>query len=169
MTNHLIEILLALSRGGVKYLVCGGVALVLHGVERMTMDIDLSVSLDEDNLKRLLQIMKELRLVPRVPVPAESLLDPVKRKLMIEEKGALVFTFLDTENPFRQIDIFLGNQALYKDLIPNAVIVEIQGEAVPVACPADLIKMKQAVAPPRSKDRWDIEELTRIENERKKG
>ena len=50
MNNHLKDILIALAKNKIKFVLCGGVAVVLHGVERLTMDIDVAVSMDEDNL-----------------------------------------------------------------------------------------------------------------------
>jgi len=50
----LIEIIEALNRAKVDYIIAGGVALVLHGVERMTMDLNTAVSLEKDNVKDLL-------------------------------------------------------------------------------------------------------------------
>lgn len=40
MQNHLKDILKELTERGVQFVICGGVALVLHGVERMTLDLD---------------------------------------------------------------------------------------------------------------------------------
>ena len=159
MNNHLKEILTSLSRGGVKFVVCGGVAVVLHGVERLTMDVDLSVSMDYKNLALLLDIIKELGMVPRVPIPAESILDPEKRKIMTDVKNALVFTFIDINNPYRQIDIFLGRDTLYAELIKDAVIINFSGEKIPVVSIQDLIKMKKQINPLREKDKSDIREL----------
>ena len=70
--NYLKEIIATLNDNSVDYIICGGVALVLHGVERMTMDLDLSVGMDEGNLKRFLQSMKKLGLTPRAPVPSAN-------------------------------------------------------------------------------------------------
>ncbi len=47
MVNHLELILSELKMQNVRFIVCGGVAAVLHGVERMTMDIDISLDLDD--------------------------------------------------------------------------------------------------------------------------
>ncbi len=162
MNNHLKEILTSLSRGGVKFVVCGGVAAVLHGVERLTMDIDLSVSMDHKNLTALLDILKQLGMVPRVPVSPESLLDPEKRKIMTDIKNALVFTFIDINNPYRQVDIFLGKDTLYNELIQEAVIINFYGYEIPVISIPDLIKMKKMVNPIREKDISDIRELQRL-------
>ena len=116
MDNHLEEILIELKNHNVRFIVCGGVAAVLHGVERMTMHIDISLDLDSTNLENFLHVMKKLSLKPRVPIQPESILDPEKRKKMIEEKNALVFTFIDPDKPFRQIDMFLEEDKSYKQL-----------------------------------------------------
>lgn len=53
--NLLIEIIEALNFEKVDYIIAGGVAVVLHGVERLTMDLDTAVSLDKKMLKNLLR------------------------------------------------------------------------------------------------------------------
>ena len=39
--DKLFELMKALSESGVKFVVCGGVACVLQGVERATFDLDI--------------------------------------------------------------------------------------------------------------------------------
>jgi hypothetical protein len=43
----------ALAAGGVRFVVVGGVALVLRGSSRVTLDLDLCYARDPDNLSRL--------------------------------------------------------------------------------------------------------------------
>jgi hypothetical protein len=43
----------ALSAGGVRFVVVGGVALVRRGSSRVTLDLDLCYARDRDNLRRL--------------------------------------------------------------------------------------------------------------------
>jgi predicted nucleotidyltransferase len=162
MNSHLKTILTTLSKNRVKFVVCGGVALVLHGIERVTMDIDISVPMDSENLQGLISTLKELGMTPRAPIPAESLLDPEKRKIMTEEKGALVFTFIDTKNPYKQVDIFLGKDDLYAYLVKDAVAVPIQGTMINIISIEDLINMKKEIKPPRGKDIHDINELQKL-------
>lgn len=166
MNNHLKEILISLAAAEIKFVICGGVAVVLHGVERLTMDIDLAVSMDQDNLSALIIVMKKIGMTPRVPVPAETLLDPDMRRIMVEEKNALVFTFIDNKNPYRQVDIFLHNENLYNELIEDASVVKISGYEIHVISLNKLILMKKNVNPPREKDLSDIRELTgKMDNE----
>lgn len=161
-SNHLKEILLALSKDNVEYIICGGVAAALHGVERMTLDLDLSVSMEPDNLKRFLRVMKKLKLKPRVPVPADSLLDPEQRRMMIDEKNALVFTFLDIENPFRQVDFFLTDEFSFDRLYRHTDELHIGRHTVKLLSKEKLVEMKRAIEPVRDKDMFDINVLEKL-------
>ncbi len=58
MQNHLKDILQELTERGVLFVVCGGVAVVLHGVERMTLDLDIVVDMTRENLQRLIDAMR---------------------------------------------------------------------------------------------------------------
>ncbi len=162
MNNHLKEIIIALAAADIKFIICGGVAVVLHGVERLTMDIDIAVSMEEDNLAKLIIVMNKIGMTPRVPVPAETILNPDMRKIMVEEKNALVFTFIDNRNPYRQVDIFIQNDNLYSELVKDASVIEISGFKIHVISIEKLIQMKETVSPPREKDLSDIRELKKI-------
>ena len=52
------EIFRLLDTGKIRYMVVGGVAVVLHGFLRATADLDLMVALESKNLKRFLALMK---------------------------------------------------------------------------------------------------------------
>ena len=43
----------ALKDHDIDYLLIGGLAVNLHGVPRMTMDVDLLIALDADNIAKL--------------------------------------------------------------------------------------------------------------------
>jgi len=47
------EILLLLERGGVRFVVIGGVAATVHGASRLTRDIDVVYARDRENIGRL--------------------------------------------------------------------------------------------------------------------
>jgi len=162
MNNHIVEILCALVDARVRFVLAGGAACVVHGVERLTVDLDLSVDTEDGNLRRFVDAMKALRLKPRAPVPPEALLDRDARRQMIEEKGALAFTFLDPDAPYRQVDVFLLEHLAYERLRPSAEPVTIRGRTVWVASKATLVQHKRAISKPRQKDLDDIRELSRL-------
>lgn len=167
--NSLLEIVNVLNVKGVDYIIAGGVAVVLQGVERLTMDLDAAVSLEKENVERFLEAMKELKLEPRLPVPAESLLDSEKIRIMCEEKNALVFTFIDPKIPIRQVDFFLSKELSYESLKNDFEEMNFDGQKLKVLTKEKLVELKLRVNPMRDKDMSDIKELQkRILNDENK-
>lgn len=167
--NILIEIIEALSSEKVNYIIAGGVAAVLQGVERLTMDLDTAVSLEKENVEKFLKVMSSLGLIPRLPVNANSLLDSEKIKVMVEEKNALVFTFIDPESPMRQVDFFMMKELSYESLKNDIEEMDLEGIKIKVLTKQKLVELKLKVSPMRDKDLFDIKELQRlILNEQKK-
>ena len=97
--NDLFELLKALSKAEIKFVVCGGVACVLHGVERATYDLDISVDFDKPNLEKIIDLAKEFGLSPRIPEPVEKLCEKENRDRWVAEKNALVYTFVAERSP----------------------------------------------------------------------
>ena len=157
--NSLLEIVNVLNAKGVKYIIAGGVAVVLQGVERLTMDLDAAVSLEKENIEKFLAAMKELKLEPRLPVPADSLLDSEKIRIMCEEKNALVFTFIDPNSPIRQVDFFLSKELSYEALKDDYEEMDLGGTKIKVLTKQKLVELKLRVNPMRDKDMTDIKEL----------
>src|SRR5258708_3408456 len=101
-----LELLKALEDKGIRYVVVGGVAVVLHGFVRATMDLDLIISLDADNTGRFLQLVKELGYRPKVPVPLEDFAKLEKRKEWMETKGMRVFSLHHSKRVQELVDVF---------------------------------------------------------------
>ena len=78
-----IDIIRALCDEQVDFVICGGVACVLQGVQRVTHDIDINVAMDSDNLERLVAAARRLGFQPRSPEPLEAIVNPAKRKSWI--------------------------------------------------------------------------------------
>jgi len=142
---------------GIRYLVVGGIAVNLYGYARLTVDLDLMLDLSQDNLLQVVQAMEDLGYVPRVPVNAHDLMSEAKRKSWKEEKGALVFTFIDPKSPLRHIDVFLENPIDFEQAYPRSRWFELKGIRMPVASIDDLIRIKSAAGRPR-----DIEDVLHL-------
>ena len=61
MTN-LEGLFSALNEADVKYLLIGGMASILYGVPRTTLDFDIAIDPSKENVKKILEIMKKLGL-----------------------------------------------------------------------------------------------------------
>ncbi len=144
------------------YVVIGGVALVMHGVVRMTADLDLMVAMERGNLQKLIDVMTGLGYRPRIPEPATALLDPEKRKYWREKKHMEVFSFYAPDNPLALVDIMIYEPVSYPLIRQHAVTMKLGSIAVPVASIDDLIALKKISARPQDlEDIKSLEELKR--------
>ena len=55
-----------------RYLIVGGLAVVAHGYVRYTVDVDLVVALDPENVRRSMNALAALGYYPRIPVKLED-------------------------------------------------------------------------------------------------
>ncbi len=61
MIGEIEQVLGALNCAQVRYLVVGGVAVVLHGYLRTTADLDLVLHLERENALRAMRALAEFR------------------------------------------------------------------------------------------------------------
>jgi predicted nucleotidyltransferase len=145
----------------VRYVVVGGVALLLHGVVRLTLDLDLAVLLERDNLTSFLGVMEKLGMRPRVPVPPSDILDPDKVAEWKSEKNMKAFTFLNPREPGDEIDLLIEEIIPFDEIMKDAVTFSISGVPVKVVSIEHLKKMKSISG--RAQDLADLESLAELE------
>ncbi|MCX5884971.1 MAG: hypothetical protein NT096_03515 [Proteobacteria bacterium] len=164
--SYFEEIAGSMNKKRVRYLVVGGVAVNLYGIERMTADLDLIVDLEESNLKKFISAMKELGYKPKVPVKAEDLISPAKRKEWIKEKGMKVFSFYHPKHPFRLIDVLIEIPVDFETAYAKRVKTKSSDVITPLASVDTLIRLKEIAGRPQ--DTADIYHLKRIKGEKQK-
>jgi hypothetical protein len=160
------DIFRALDEESIRYLVVGGTAVNLYGYVRMTVDLDIMVDLNEENLRRLLIVMEKLNYQPRAPVKPTELTIGKKREEWIKEKGAVVFTFIDLKNPIKHIDIFLRNPIDFEKSYQRRNTIRIRDIPISLVSIDDLMEMKRLVGRPR--DLEDIYHLRKVKELREK-
>jgi len=151
------ELVRELNRQGVDYLVAGGVAMVMHGVVRLTADFDIIVSLDTSNLRKLLSVMKRLGFRPKAPVKPEDLLDPACRQEWMENKNMSAFSFHNPSRAIMLVDILLRVPIDYAKLKTGADKLKFGRLTAPVVSIKDLIRLKEAAG--REQDIKDAKAL----------
>jgi len=154
------DIFRALHEEGVKYLVVGGMAVNLYGYVRMTVDLDIMVDLDERNLEKLIKAMERVNCQPKVPVKPIEFTSEEKRDEWIKEKGAVVFTFIDLEDPIKHIDIFLRNPIDFEKAYQSRKTIHLKDIPISLVSIDDLMELKRLSGRPR--DIEDIYHLKRI-------
>ena len=147
----------ALNEREVKYVLVGGLAVVMHGHPRLTMDVDLVVALDEENARRAIDALSSIGLHPRIPVDASLFADAPTRKEWSQSKNMLVFSMSDPANPMIAVDLFIEPPLPFEQLEKNAAWQELDGIQVLLCSREDLIALKRISA--RPEDLADIRAL----------
>ena len=150
----------AFERAGVRYVIVGGLATVLHGFARLTADVDLIVDLDPAEAKKAIAVLVGLGFRPRAPVDAFEFADPERRSSWIRDKGMRVFSMYDPDNPMREVDLFVEHPIAFRDLWERAEVLHLSTTVARVAAIPDLITLKRLAN--RPEDRTDIEALEAI-------
>ena len=148
--EDLLKLCKELNQRGAKYLIVGGMAMIEHGFARATEDIDLLVSVDIENFKKI----------------QDSL-------LTLPDQAVKELTFADLEEYVvvrvaDEIVIDLMGKACgvtYADASSDIEWLEIDGVQIPFASAPLMLKMKQGV---REKDVMDRKFLERILEQRRK-
>ena len=157
---HFEEIFRALNKGKIRYLVIGGVAVNLYGHMRATMDLDLLISLDPENRKKFLTLMKELKF--------RSIKPSLARKLLLGEyppKGIKVVTFFRDE--FELIDVFIQSPIDFEAAYKRRKIFRSDRLSISTVSYDLLISMKKDAD--REIDMFDVRYLEHARRLKKRG
>lgn len=157
---NFIELLKNIEQLKIKFLVVGGIAVNLHGIERPTKDLDLIIYLEKRNLLRFINLMKRLGFIPKIPVNPVDFADAKKRQKWIKQKNMIVFSFIHQDNIMRVIDVFVKHPLPFDAMYKRKIMVRIGNFEIPVISIPDLIKLKQKAD--RLQDQADIRALKEV-------
>lgn len=136
-----------LSRAGVDFAVVGGVAVILNGYERNTLDADIIIHPSEENVRRLLAYLSTWG-------------EGWARELTLEDFRALDEGSLRVMEEF-DLDIFVKMRGrTLEDFRPRLRYLQSDDVKIPVLPPEDLIHCKATSW--RDKDKLDIAALKEI-------
>lgn len=154
------RILRTLNERGVRYVLVGGFAAVIHGSPYVTTDLDVVPETGEGNLERLSAALGDLNARVWTSTEPEGLaFEHDAESLARAETWSLVTDHGRLDVTFRP-----SGTSGFADLARDAVRLAILGVDVGVASLADVVRSKEAAA--REKDRLVLPILRRILEER---
>lgn len=155
---HPREILAALGRHEVSYVVVGGIAVQAHGGQRLTQDLDLVVPADAENFARLASALTDLDARILGPAGERSSAPPPATLLASGDLWRL-------ESSCGLVDVMTLPAALgrFEELRQRAHEVQLGDLMVAVASRSDLIAMKRTAGRPQ--DLQDAELLEQLGDE----
>ena len=129
MLNRLHRVFASLERNDVRYLGIGGIAAVLHGVPRATLDLDILIQATLDNAARLLKALDEAGLGTASLITVQGLLD---HEMSVFED-------------YVRIDVQTRTPGIrFEEAWQNREVMEYHGQKFFVASREDLIASKRA-------------------------
>ena len=175
---NVAALLRTLNGQGVRYVVTGSAAAMLHGVPLDPGDLDITPALDRNNLVRLARVLERIaaRQDPNGPfgdwhLGTDGEQHWIEREPTPEDIAARASWIPDPADPasfdhlleseFGAIDIVPTVSGTYEELVHQSVLVVVDGQHVRVESIADLLTT--LTVPRREKDRSRVELLRAIQ------
>lgn len=157
---HYIELLKSLFEEDVHYLLCGGLAVNIYGIPRMTADIDIILDFEEKNFIRFERVLTTLNYQRTLPVQLFDLLDERKRKELMETKNLIAYSFHNAVATYMNLDILVDVPIPFQLLWQNKAERLIGDFKVYLISIEHLIEMKKYSN--RVQDKQDIIHLAKL-------
>ena len=156
------ELLLAVGRAPVRFVVIGGIAVGVHGYVRATKDLDLCPDPAPANLTALASLLRDLE-AEQIELgdfaPAELPFDPLDPRDLAQGGNFRLRTRLGALDLMQWVPGIEADHA-YPVLASQAIIVEFRGVPIHVCSLAHLRLMKETAGRPQ--DRLDLENLPEL-------
>ncbi len=159
------EILKAFQEKRVRYVLVGGLAVNLFGWVRTTLDLDILVEMSDENLKKIVTILKKRGYGVKQPVDPMGIANRKIRLDWIKNRHMKAFNFYK-EDTLKEVDIIIDSPVPFEKAKRRKVVIKVGNIRIPVISIDDLIEMKKNTG--RNIDKLDIEELRKIKKLRKK-
>ncbi|MDP3791257.1 MAG: hypothetical protein Q8R38_04350 [Candidatus Omnitrophota bacterium] len=151
------EILREFQRQKVKYVLVGGIAFNLLGGNRNTLDMDILVDMTDNNLRKVVKILKHQGYYVKQPVDPMGIADQATRKDWIKNKNMKAFNFYKGRDSYEEVDILVDSPISFSVANKDAIKARVGKLTLKIISVKNFIKMKKASG--REKDLRDIEEI----------
>src|ERR1700741_1392460 len=114
-----------LNQYNVRYVVVGGLAVLLHGYKRRVLDLDIVIPSDSSEQQRAQQVLMMAGFMPTIPLPINLL---------------TVLRMLDHSR--REIDVFIRFHVSFEELWTDRAEFDVEGIPIPVTSVNHLVQAK---------------------------
>lgn len=155
--KHIFE---SLHQQNVKYLLCGGVAVNLYGIPRMTADIDLLLMWEQENLTRFGEAIAKHGYKHSLFFDIKSLLQEEIRLRYIKEKNLIAYSYSSDTLQALSLDVLIDVPLNFEECWDRKAVKFFKDTPVYLLHINDLISLKEYAN--REQDRADIANLKKF-------
>ena len=152
-----------IGEANVRYLICGGLAVNIYGIPRMTADIDLLLDFEQENILSFEKIMSLFNYKPILPIQLNSLTNAAKRNELKKEKNLIAFSYFNSVENMMSVDVLIDSPLSFEEMWNAREERKVDNVAVNITSVEHLIEMKKYSN--RTQDKQDVVFLTRFKNE----
>ena len=157
-----LQLFAALFTHKVKYLICGGLAVNIYGIPRMTADIDLLLCFKDWNLERFNKVVEELSFKSHVPISINALLDETTRSNMVKDKNMIAYSYYNDKANYMNLDVLIDTPIDFEKLWDERESRKVEDFEIQMVSIENLITMKKYAN--RSQDQQDIVLLSKLKD-----
>lgn len=128
-----LDVFERLEQEAVRYVVVGGVAVVLHGYERPVRDLDIVIDPSPAEAERALRILSSAGFVPSIPLPLH-----------------LITVLRMFDHSAREIDVFVRFLIPFDQLWTVAKAAKVVDQSIRIASIEHLMQVEQAHGRPHN-------------------
>jgi hypothetical protein len=150
----------ALEEKKVEYLLCGGLAVNIYGIPRMTADIDFLIKLTEQNVLEFESVMNNFNYKPLLPVTFAQLFKEEFRIDLVKNKNLIAYSFYNSVKNMMSIDVLIDSPLSFDKMWIDKEVREVENTLINLASVSHIIKMKEYSN--RVQDREDIINLKKF-------
>lgn len=157
-----LKLFQVLNTHKVNYLVCGGLAVNIYGIPRMTADVDILLEFTENNLSYFENAVKQLMLQNSLPISIKTFINKEEREKAKHEKNLIAYSYFSNQSGFMNLDVLLDVPLEFDVMWNNKTIKTIKETHINIVSVEHLIALKKYAN--RIQDKNDVILLSKLLN-----
>ena len=144
----------------VEYLLCGGLAVNIYGIPRMTADIDVLLNFEEVNINSFKAVIQKFGYSPALPLNLSEMQDEAKRVYYKNERNLIAYSFVSLQRNQMTVDVLIDTPINFNLLWDRKETRKTTDYEMYIVSVEDLINLKKHAN--RVQDQKDVILLSQL-------
>lgn len=149
-----------LAQHKVRYLICGGLAVNIYGIPRMTADIDILLDFTEENIEHFETAIKLLKYQSMIPLSIKTFVSKEERQKAIKEKNLIAYSYYNNFSNYLNLDVLIDVPLNFEEMWQSKETRQMESVEVNLVSVENLIALKQYAN--RKQDNDDVILLSKL-------